>query len=103
MTNRKEKLSVLLPVVLGGLFPLVVKTEHWLVSKGMIGARGAIGIEFVYLMLFAFSILAALIAGLVLARGGLPRWMVLAAVSVIGGLWLFSIGIEWGAAIVYAT
>lgn len=108
--NAKQPLSTVsrrlwgwLPLILGGLFPLIVRLEHWLYSKSKISARAAIGIEAVYLLATAVAIAAALAMGVELFKNRKPMGVLWVVVSVLACLGLLAMGIEDGAAIVYAT
>ena len=56
------------PAALGAGFIAVVPLNHWLFSKAMISARGAIAIEFAYLLIFAAVCILAVSAAVLSVR-----------------------------------
>jgi len=98
-----EHVVIWLPALLGGLFPVIVRLEHWLYSRSVIGARAAIGFEAVYFLLCVWAMAVAVVLGIRLLKGGSPKRAFWVVVSVLACLGLLGAGIESGAAIVYAT
>ncbi len=92
-----------LPAVLGGAFPLLVKLHHWLFGQSLISVRYAIGAEAIYLLLCFFAIIMAAVLAVRMIRKKELACVLWIAISVFAGLYLLGVGIESGAAVVYAT
>ena len=103
MSAFGEKVLSWLPAALGLLFPLLVKFEHLLVKMSVIGARGAIGIELVYLAVCCMSF--GIAAGIAVKYVKQMEFLVALQpiVSILACIALVIWGIGFGAAIVYAT
>lgn len=91
------------PAALGAGFIAVVPLNHWLFSKAMISARGAIAIEFAYLLVFAAVCILAVSAAVLSVRARRVARTLMIIAGMVLGLYLVGHGIGNGAAILYAT
>ena len=92
-----------LPAIMGILFPAVVKLGHQLYSGGTIGARGAIGLELLYLAFCAAAVFASIGVGLQSLRAKKVLDIVWVAVSLLLCLYFLGKGFQSGAALLHAT
>ena len=103
MRRFLEHFLIWLPAILGGLFPLVVKFDHHLYKQGTIGVRGAIGIEFLYLIACAAAVFAAIGAALQLIQAKKWGHVISVIVSIVLCSIFIGVGFQNGAALLYAT
>ncbi len=96
-------ISIWLPAVMGALFPALVKLNHWMFQQSTINARDAIGIEMLFLAICALTVVAQLPLAIVWICK--RKWWRLPCilVSVVVCIVLVIVGVQCGAAILYAT
>ena len=103
MFDFRMLLKLCLPALIGLGFVGIVWVTQTLFQSGSITARGAIGIELMYLVAFWGSVVWAVVPAIRIFRRRRSLWGVLALFSSALGWYFISIGIENGAAVVYAT
>jgi hypothetical protein len=103
MVDLRQLAKTATPAILGLGFIGIVWMNHRLFQASVITARGAIGIEMLYLLVFVGAILWQVISALYYIRARPLIWLVLVAASIILGLYFVTVGIDNGAAVLYAT
>jgi hypothetical protein len=103
MFDLRTLAKISVPAVLGLGFIGIVWMNHGLFRGGIITVRGAIGIEVLYLLVFLGSVLWTFISALWNIRNRHIVWSLLAICSIVLGFFFTTVGIENGAAVVYAT
>lgn len=103
MIDLRVLKNISLPAFLGLGFIGIVWMDHRLFQSGIISARGAIGIEVLYLLAFLLSVIWAVVSTLWNIRKSHILRSLLAISSIALGFYLVTIGIENGAAVVFAT
>ena len=101
--NLRQISLAFLPAAFGAGFIGLVWLDQMLFGTGAISARGAIGLELLYLLVFCGVLLWALGRFVLGIRDRHVGWSVLILAGLGLGVFLFTIGIGNGAAILYAT
>lgn len=91
------------PAIIGAGFIALVLVGHWLFRNSIVGVRALIALEFLYILVFLFSLIAAVASFVEAAR---KRQLVIVALAALGialGIYFVGYGLHRGAAILYAT
>lgn len=91
------------PSVLGAGFPILVKLDHMMFGAGWITGRTAIGIEFFYLLIWLVCCLSAILLTVRFVRAGEAISVPGVILGLVIGVALVYVGINNGAAVLYAT
>jgi hypothetical protein len=103
MIDHKLFIKNSIPAWLGLGFIGIVWLNHQLFTNGTISARGAIGIELLYLFVFLGASFWIGVAALWNIRARHLIWFAAAMLSIFAGFYLVSVGLGNGAAVIYAT
>ena len=103
MIDCKMFIKSSIPAWLGLGFIGIVWMNHQLFASGTITARGAIGIELLYLFVFFGASFWIGAAALWHIRARHLIWFAATMLSILAGFYLVSVGLGNGAAVIYAT